>query len=244
MPKRNDGFFDIFPDRDFDGDRDLCDYLFFHDEEDELQEDGLDSRAVRHPYDLFDAIQNDSDIDAEDDDFSLDDEDGAVDFPNDEPIDDDLAEDGFADDVLSDDDFSNKDSMENLSNLIFNTAISIENASENRPTKLSGESKTSPFSGISYRREEARRQRAADPKDTAQYRFCKVWLEEQSGPYYYYLIGDLQLGVGDLVDVPFGSENAVRRARVVSVGECYGFAFPCHVKLIKTVIRKIGSPNA
>ena len=91
-----------------------------------------------------------------------------------------------------------------------------------------------------YERERERREaeRAPDPRDTTLYRFCKVSINYPDKPYYYYLPGAAELNVGDRVTVPFGSENTIKEAVVVAVGECYGGAFPCRIEKIKTVAGK------
>lgn len=91
-----------------------------------------------------------------------------------------------------------------------------------------------------YERERERREaeRAPDPRDTTLYRFCKVSINYPDKPYYYYLPGAVELNVGDRVTVPFGSENTIKEAVVVAVGECYGGAFPCRIEKIKTVAGK------
>ncbi len=87
-------------------------------------------------------------------------------------------------------------------------------------------------------REAYERERATDLRNTEIYKFCKVSVNYPDKPYYYYLIGDLTLKVGDRVIVPFGRNDTKTEAVVVSVGECYGSAFPCHTSKIKTVIEK------
>ncbi len=84
-------------------------------------------------------------------------------------------------------------------------------------------------------REARARERAADPRNTTLYKFCKVSVDYPEKPYYYYLTGDHDLKVGDRVIVPFGKDNALTEAVVMSVGECYGSAFPCRIDLIKSV---------
>ena len=84
------------------------------------------------------------------------------------------------------------------------------------------------------------RERGVDPEDRTVYRFCKVKVDLQDNRYYYYLTGELELKVGDRVSVPFGRANVLTNAQVMSVGECFGCAFPCHVSLIKTVSKKLG----
>jgi len=89
-----------------------------------------------------------------------------------------------------------------------------------------------------YKREQEVRakERAADPSNNTLYKFCKVSVAFPNKPFYYYLSGKLKLRVGDRVVVPFGQDNALTEAVVMSVGECYGSAFPCKVDYIKTVI--------
>jgi len=89
-------------------------------------------------------------------------------------------------------------------------------------------------------REARTKARDADPINMDVYHFCKVRVSEYyDAPYYYYFTGDLQLDVGDYVMVPFGRDNSPTKARVMSVGNCYGCAFPCHVSKIKTVEKKL-----
>ena len=92
-----------------------------------------------------------------------------------------------------------------------------------------------------YAKQRAEREqaRAADPNDRTIYAFCQVSLNGIAQPHYYYFTGDLTLQIGDRVVVPFGKNNASTEATVVSVGMCYGCAFPCKVELIKTVAEKI-----
>ena len=92
-------------------------------------------------------------------------------------------------------------------------------------------------------REARARERAADPRNTNLYRFCKVSVNYPEKPYYYYLTGDLKLKIGDRVIVPLGKDNTLTEAVVMSVGECYGCAFPCHIDLIKNVVRIVHSNN-
>ena len=92
-----------------------------------------------------------------------------------------------------------------------------------------------------YAKQRAEREqaRAADPNDRTIYAFCQVSLNGTAQPHYYYFTGDLILQIGDRVVVSFGKNNAPTEATVVSVGTCYGCAFPCKVELIKTVAEKI-----
>ena len=92
-----------------------------------------------------------------------------------------------------------------------------------------------------YAKQRAEREqaRATDPDDQTVYAFCQVSLNGTAQPHYYYFTGDLILQIGDRVIVPFGKSNAPTEATVVSVGTCYGCAFPCKVELIKTVIKKM-----
>ena len=83
--------------------------------------------------------------------------------------------------------------------------------------------------------EARKRERAADPRNTTLYSFCKVSVHFPEKPYYYYLTGDFELKAGDRVIVPFGRDNTLTEAVVMSVGECFGSAFPCRIDLIKTV---------
>ena len=82
-------------------------------------------------------------------------------------------------------------------------------------------------------------ERAPDPRDTRIYRFCKVSINYPDKPYYYYLTGEAELGVGDRVVVPFGIENEMKEAVVTSVGKCFGSAFPCRIEKVKTVAAKL-----
>ncbi len=92
-------------------------------------------------------------------------------------------------------------------------------------------------------REQRARERAADPVNFTVYKFCKVSVNGCEKPYYYYLVGDLELNVGDCVVVPFGSSNEKLNATIMSIGECYGCALPCHISKIKTVIALSASNN-
>ena len=74
--------------------------------------------------------------------------------------------------------------------------------------------------------------------DVTLYKFCKVSIHFPDRPHYYYLIGDLELKVGDHVVVPFGNDNTITDAVVMSVGECYGSSFPCPIGKLKKVIKK------
>lgn len=82
-------------------------------------------------------------------------------------------------------------------------------------------------------------ERGIDFENRSVYRFCKVKVDMQDTRYYYYLTGELDLKVGDCVVVPFGRENTLTSGQVMSIGECFGCAFPCHVGLIKTVAKKL-----
>ena len=75
--------------------------------------------------------------------------------------------------------------------------------------------------------------------DTSVYRFCKISLDFPCKPHYYYFVGELSLNIGDRVTVPFGRDNDENEGIVMSVGECYGCAFPYGIDKIKYVIRKI-----
>ena len=91
----------------------------------------------------------------------------------------------------------------------------------------------------SKEREARTKVREADPTNMTLYSFCKVKVSEYyQTPYYYYFTGDLQLKVGDYVIVPFGRDDTPTKAQVMSVGECYGCALPCHISKIKTVVKK------
>ena len=78
--------------------------------------------------------------------------------------------------------------------------------------------------------------RVANPTNLNLYKFCKVSINYPEKPYYYYLTGELSPKIGNRVIVPFGKDDSPTKAVVVSVGECYGSAFPCNVQLIKTVM--------
>ena len=84
----------------------------------------------------------------------------------------------------------------------------------------------------------ARELRDAELIDTKIYHFCKVSLEYPYKPYYYYLVGDLSLKIGDRVIVPFGQNNVMKEAVVMSVGECVGCIFPCKIENIKFIKEK------
>ena len=73
------------------------------------------------------------------------------------------------------------------------------------------------------------------------YKFCKVSLDYPYKPYYYYLVGDLKLEIGDRVIVPFGNKNDLKDAVVMSVGACAGCTFPCKIESIKYVKEKATS---
>ena len=68
--------------------------------------------------------------------------------------------------------------------------------------------------------------------------FCRVDTMSSSNGVYYYSTGNLELNVGDEVVVPFGEENKETTGIVVSVGKCYGSAFPFEPTKIKTVIKR------
>ena len=80
--------------------------------------------------------------------------------------------------------------------------------------------------------------RDSEPVDTKVYKFCKVSLDYPYKPYYYYLVGDLKLEIGDHVIVPFGNKNDLKDAVVMSIGACAGCAFPCKIESIKYVKEK------
>ena len=77
-----------------------------------------------------------------------------------------------------------------------------------------------------------------NPSDKNIYQFCKVELEEEPRNTYYYFPGSLSLHIGDRVVVPLGRDNKEVYGIVVSVGECYGSAFPCAVDNVKHVKSK------
>lgn len=80
--------------------------------------------------------------------------------------------------------------------------------------------------------------RDSEPVDTKVYKFGKVSLDYPYKPYYYYLVGDLKLEIGDHVIVPFGNKNDLKDAVVMSVGECVGCTFPCKIESLKYVKEK------
>ena len=82
------------------------------------------------------------------------------------------------------------------------------------------------------------KEKEATLTDTALYRFCKVSVNYPERPHYYYLTGDLELKVGDRVKVPFGLNNDITEAVVMSIGECYGSSFPCPISKLKKVMKK------
>ena len=92
-----------------------------------------------------------------------------------------------------------------------------------------------------YRKEreerEEKRKKMMHVEDTTLYKFCKISTNYPLKPHYYYLTGDLNVKVGDLVAVPLGYKNAETLGVVVSVGQCYSFSFPCALDQMKTVIR-------
>lgn len=99
--------------------------------------------------------------------------------------------------------------------------------------------------GLEYERERKlrERERAADPRNTTLYKFCKVSINFPEKPYYYYLTGNLEVKTGDRVIVPFGKDNVLIEAVVMSVGECFGSAFPCHIDLLKNVTELVQKQN-
>lgn len=84
-------------------------------------------------------------------------------------------------------------------------------------------------------REARERERTSEPINMTLYKFCKVSVNYPDKPYYYYLTGGIALKTGDHVVVPFGPDNTLTDAVVMSAGECYGCAFPCQISKIKTV---------
>ena len=94
-------------------------------------------------------------------------------------------------------------------------------------------------------REEIEKQQVARQKeressltDTTLYKFCKVSVNYPERPHYYYLVEELELKVGDRVKVPFGQNNDITDAVVMSIGECYGSSFPCPISKLKKVMKK------
>lgn len=70
-------------------------------------------------------------------------------------------------------------------------------------------------------------------------RFCKVDLMETVKDLPYYLIGELNLSVGDEVVVPFGADNKEMKGIVVSIGMCFASIFSFDIKQMKTVIKVV-----
>lgn len=74
------------------------------------------------------------------------------------------------------------------------------------------------------------------PDDGKIYHYCMVLVNAASRPYAY-LTGGLPLKVGDLVEVPFGKDNAIRRGEVKEVMDCTSATAPWSPEKTKTVAR-------
>ena len=73
------------------------------------------------------------------------------------------------------------------------------------------------------------------------FHYCSVVVSVSSRPYAY-LTGGLPLKVGDTVEVPFGSSDAIRRGEVVEVMDCTREDVPWPPEGTKTVARVVAEP--
>lgn len=89
-----------------------------------------------------------------------------------------------------------------------------------------------------YEELQARKRRKGYSQENV-FRFCKVDLMETAKVLPYYLMGELDLSVGDEVIVPFGVENKEMKGLVVSVGMCFASIFSFDIKQMKTVIKVV-----
>ena len=79
------------------------------------------------------------------------------------------------------------------------------------------------------------------PDDRTIFHYCSVKVSVANRPYAY-LTGGLPLKVGDIVEVPFGSNNAIWLGEVKEVTDCTRSTAPWSPEQTKTVIRKIDAP--
>ena len=70
------------------------------------------------------------------------------------------------------------------------------------------------------------------------FHYCSVMVSVSNHPYAY-LTGGLPLKVGDIVEVPFGSNNAPWRGEVVEVMDCTRSVAPWSPEKTKTVKRVV-----
>ena len=89
---------------------------------------------------------------------------------------------------------------------------------------------------IEIEKAKQRNKERTNTKDVQVYNFCTVFVEGFNDQYYY-LFDDLELSVNDCVEVPFGKENTISKATVVSVGKCLGCVLPCDINDMKSVVR-------
>lgn len=80
------------------------------------------------------------------------------------------------------------------------------------------------------------------PDDVTIFNYCSVMVSVSSRPYAY-LTGGLPLKVGDIVEVPFGSGNAIWQGEVVEVMDCTRATAPWPPEKTKTVSRVV-TPKA
>ena len=80
------------------------------------------------------------------------------------------------------------------------------------------------------------------PDDGTIFHYCSVMVSVSSRPYAY-LTGGLPLKVGDIVEVPFGSGNAIWQGEVVEVMDCTRATAPWPSEKTKTVSRVV-TPKA
>lgn len=80
------------------------------------------------------------------------------------------------------------------------------------------------------------------PDDGTIFHYCLVMVSVSSRPYAY-LTGGLPLKVGDIVEVPFGSGNAIWQGEVVEVMDCTRATAPWPPEKTKTVSRVV-TPKA
>ena len=76
------------------------------------------------------------------------------------------------------------------------------------------------------------------PDDGTIFHYCSVMVSVANRPYAY-LTGGLPLKVGDIVEVPFGSNNALWRGEVVEVMDCTRADAPWSPEKTKTVSRVV-----
>ena len=70
------------------------------------------------------------------------------------------------------------------------------------------------------------------------YSYCKVFVKS-SDKQSYYLSGNLSLNLGDRVLIPSERNNIHEIGTVIAVGKCFGYAFPCDMGDMKTVIKSL-----